>query len=126
MAKFRLAATAEDQIANILIRSEEKFGELSRERYAVLLVTAMQDVATDPFRQSVSWKRISSGKVGIYHIAHSRKHVPDPPGVVTEPSHLLVFRIAADHVIDILGVLHESMLLDRAIRRLVLMNKRSD
>jgi len=122
MAEFRLSGPAEDQIDEILVRSEEKFGVLSRERYAALLVAAMNEVATNPYGNMVTWKQLSSGKIGIFHIEHCRRRVSDPPGIVKEPRHLLIFRVAHDDVVNIIGVLHDSMLLDRAIRRVVRMN----
>lgn len=117
MADYRLSAFAETQIEEILERSQETFGSITRERYAILLVAAMQDVADAPHRHGVSWKRTPSGNVGVYHIRDSRRRVPNPPGPVSEPRHYLVFRIGSDGIVDILGFIHDSMLFDRALRR---------
>ncbi|WP_181168816.1 type II toxin-antitoxin system RelE/ParE family toxin [Mesorhizobium sp. B2-4-17] len=119
MAKYRLSTPAEAQIDEILDWSEQNFGELARERYAALLVAAMDDVAGHPRQKTIFRKRLASGEVGIYHIRHSRKHVPDPPGQVGDPRHILIFRIAKDGIIDILGFIHDNMLLKRALRRLL-------
>jgi toxin ParE1/3/4 len=118
MAEYRLSAPAEAQIDEILDWSQQNFGELSRERYATLLVAAMEDVADDPNQKSVSWKRVAQGRVGVYHISHSRQHVPDPPGPVAEPRHYLVFRVGHEGIVDILGFVHERMLLGRALGRI--------
>lgn len=126
MADYRLSAFAEAQIEEVLERSQEKFGGITRERYATLLVTAMQDVADEPNRQLISWKRASSANVGVYHIRDSRKHVSDPPGPVGEPRHYLIFRIGRDGVVDILGFIHDSMLFDRALRRLMKKGREAD
>ncbi|MET3523977.1 hypothetical protein ABID25_005846 [Mesorhizobium abyssinicae] len=42
-----------------------------------------------------------------------------PPGQVGDPRHILIFRIAKDGIIDILGFIHDNMLLKRALRRLL-------
>jgi toxin ParE1/3/4 len=123
MAEYRLSKPAEAQIDEILAWSHEKFGEMTRGRYAALLVQSMEDVASHPRQKSVTWKRVASGEVGIYHISQSRKHVPDPPGRVGEPRHSLVFRVGRDGIVDILGFIHDHMLFDRALRRLVSANR---
>ncbi|WP_091585619.1 type II toxin-antitoxin system RelE/ParE family toxin [Mesorhizobium qingshengii] len=79
MAEYRLSAPAEAQIDKILDWSQEKFGDLSRERYAALLVAAMEDVADDPEQKSVSWRRTTFGSIGAYHIGHSRRRVASTP-----------------------------------------------
>ncbi|MCJ8519444.1 plasmid stabilization system protein ParE [Pseudorhizobium tarimense] len=76
MADYRLSAFALEQIGEILERSQEKFGDIARERCAALLVTAMQDAADDPRRPTVSWRSIPCGKVGIYHIRNSESVCP--------------------------------------------------
>ena len=128
MADFRLAASAEAALDDILLWSQRTFGPQARQRYAALLVTAMQDVAEQPNRTNVSWKRLKSGPIGVYHVGHSKAHAPDPPGPVAEPRHYpgpvaeprhyVVFRIASDGIVEILGFVHERMLLPRAVQRL--------
>lgn len=119
VAEYRLARPAEAQIHAILAWSQERFGDQVRERYAALLVKAMEDVAADPERISVSWKRLGRMEVGLYHIGHSREHVGAWPGRVGRPRHYLVFRVGQDRIVDILGFIHERMLLGRALRRIV-------
>jgi toxin ParE1/3/4 len=118
MAKYRLSRQAEDEIDHILEWSEENFGELASERYAALLIQAMEDVAERRRQNVVLWKPTAFGEVGIYHIRNSRNHVPNPPGPVRDPRHFLIFRIGRDGVPDILGFIHDSMLFERALRRL--------
>jgi toxin ParE1/3/4 len=119
VADYRLAASAEAALDDILSWTQDNFGDMARERYAALLVTAMYDVAEEPRRTNVSWKRLKRADVGIYHIMHSKGRVPDPPGQVGEPRHLIVFREGGDGIIEILGFIHESMLMPRALRQLV-------
>lgn len=123
MAEYRLAAPAEAQIDQILRWSQDRFGDRARERYAALLVTAMEDVADHPRRVTVDWKRLARVEVGVYHIGHSRDHVPDPPGPVAEPRHYLIFRIGRDGIAEILGFVHERMLLGRALRQILRSNR---
>ena len=119
MAEFRLSASAETAIDDILVRSERTFGELARERYAALFVAAMTDVADDLNRPGVKRIETSRHPLALYHIGRSRERVADPPGRVGEPRHLIVFRQAADGVVEILGVIHERMLRGRALRRIM-------
>jgi toxin ParE1/3/4 len=119
VARYRLAATALEQIGGILDWSEEQFGAHARERYEELLLTAMQDVADTPKRANVTWMRLTRMEIGVYHIAHSRERASDPPGIVGEPRHYLVFRVGQDGVVDVLGFVHERMLLNRALRKIV-------
>ena len=50
MAEWRLAAPAEAQLARILADSLRGWGVAGRDRYAALLIAAMQDVADEPDR----------------------------------------------------------------------------
>lgn len=123
MAEYRLSAPAEAQIDQILEWSQEKFGDLARERYAALLVAAMENVAESPDQAAVVWKRSGRANLGIYHVRHGRHRVPDPPGPVGDPRHYLVFRVGPDGIVDILGFIHERMLFTRALRRIIRSNR---
>lgn len=116
---YRLSGPAEAKIKEILTESEREFGVHARERYAALLVRAMGDVAQDPDRPGVERHHGLDPRLGTYHIRYSRKRVPDPPGRVKDPRHLVVFRKAEDGGIDILGVLHDRMLPKRALRKIL-------
>lgn len=122
MAAFRLTGPAEVELDGILDWSERNFHEVGRRRYAVLLVQAMQDIADDPQRYGIDWVQTGRQRVGLYHTWHSRTHIADPAERVQAPRHLIVFRIAGDGVIDILGFAHESMLRGRALCRIVRAN----
>jgi toxin ParE1/3/4 len=122
VADFRLSQPAESDLDDILDWSEDKFHRIGRLRYATLLVQAMQDIADDPGRAGVKWIRTSRMRVGIYHAWHSRANVLDPADRVHDPRHLIVFRVAEDGVVDILGFVHDAMLRNRALRRIMLAN----
>ncbi|UKJ77077.1 type II toxin-antitoxin system RelE/ParE family toxin [Azospirillum brasilense] len=119
MGGFRLSAPAEADLDAILDWSEERFHAVGRMRYAALLVQAMQELADDPRRDGVEWVRSLKQSVGLYHAWHSRDHGPDPAERVHDPRHAVVFRIAEDGVLDILGFVHDHMLRGRALRRIV-------
>jgi hypothetical protein len=61
----------------------------------------MADVAQQPSRPGVATVRAGGRKLGLYHVAHSRRNVPSPAGRVGEPRHLLVFETGADSAVDI-------------------------
>lgn len=119
MSAFRLSAAAEDDLDRILDWSEERFHAVGRRRYATPLVQAMQDVADAPDRVGVEWMRSLNHRVGLYHVWHSRAHVVDPAERIHAPRHLIVFRVAEDGVVDVLGFLHDQMLRGRALRRIL-------
>jgi len=110
VAAFRLSAPAEAALDDILKWSAAHF-------HAALLVQAMQDVADDPERPGITWVRIRQAMIGLYHLRHSRGGF-DPVARVNQPRHLVVFRIGAEGIVDVLGFIHERMLRDRALRRL--------
>lgn len=119
MADYRLSAAAEDDLVDILTWSQEQYGELIQERYQALIFAAFEDIAGNPADPLISWKALKSGRAGIYHISHSRAHVPDPPGKVGDPRHSVVFIESDDGVVLIVGFIHDSMLMPRALQRLL-------
>jgi hypothetical protein len=50
VAEWRLSRPAETQLAHILANSLQGWGGSGRDRYAALVIAAMQDVADDPVR----------------------------------------------------------------------------
>jgi toxin ParE1/3/4 len=119
VADYRLSRAAEDDLVDILTWSQDQFGELIQERYQALLFTAFDDIARNPADPLISWKALKSGRAGIYHISHSKAHVPDPPGKVGDPRHSVVFIQGDDGVVLIVGFIHDSMLMPRALQRLL-------
>jgi toxin ParE1/3/4 len=119
VADFRLSRPAQDAIELILLDSEREFGARARLRYEALLLAAILDVAADPARPGSKAQQDIDPAVRLYHLASSRMRVPDPPGRVREPRHLLVYEAGPDGVVDILGLLHERMLRPRALRRIL-------
>jgi toxin ParE1/3/4 len=118
VAQYRLSDGAEAQLVDILHWSERRFGGAARERYAALVLAALRNVAENPRQPNVHWRRIRKTDIGVYHIAHSRDRVSPERGRVGGPRHYLVFTIGADGAVEILGFVHDRMLLRRAFRRL--------
>jgi toxin ParE1/3/4 len=116
VAEWRLAASAEAQLARILADSLQGWGTSGRDRYAALLITAMQDVADEPDR--LGSKRIER-ELRVYHVRHSRRRVTDPPGPVRRPRHLLVYERAPDGIVDIVGLFYDGIPIDLGIRRVL-------
>ena len=119
MAEFRLSGPAAAELDEILDWSESNFGSEARERYNTLVFEAIQNVADEPHQPNIRWHRVRTTDVGVYHVEHSRDRVPAELGRVGEPRHYLVLTIGADGIVDILGFVHDSMLLKRALRKLV-------
>lgn len=117
VAEFRISATAEAEILRILASSEADFGPLARARYAVLIDAAMADLAANPDSPLAAWHVVSGIRLGLYHLDHSRKHVPVPPGRVGNPRHALIFRVAQDRIVEFIGIIHDNMLHARALRK---------
>jgi len=88
----------------ILARSELEFGSAARDRYAALLLQAMRDVADDPTRPGATLDRAIDPACRFYHIRHSRTRVPNPPGRVGEPRHVLVYEVGTDGTVDIIAI----------------------
>jgi hypothetical protein len=82
----------------------------------------MSDISDNIKNPLTDWQGIGRATLGLYHIEHSRQNVPNPPGSVGEPRHLIVFRLADDAVIDILGIIHERMLPRRALLKILKQN----
>jgi len=119
VADFRLSGPAAAELDEILDWSESNFGSEARERYNALVFEAIQNVADDPHQPNIRWHRVRTTDIGIYHIERSRDRVPADLGRVGEPRHYLILTIGPDGVVDVLGFIHDSMLLERALQKLL-------
>jgi toxin ParE1/3/4 len=112
VALYRLAASAEEDIIELLTYTEANFGEIARVRYERLLVTALRDIANDPMRTgSVALTELGDN-VRSYHLRYSRERAKTDLRIVQRPRHLLLYHAAAD-VIGVGRVLHDVMELER-------------
>lgn len=107
MARYRLSAPAQADIADILKSSEAQHGADARVRYRALLTAAMRRTAADPQGlSSVARDNLLTG-LRSFHIRHSRDESREPP--VAHPVHVIFYRVAAPGLIEIVRVLHERM-----------------
>ena len=112
MAIFRLAASAEEDIVQLLSYTAVNFGEIARVRYEWLLIAALRDVASDPLRIGSIARTELGEHIRSYHLRHSRDRARTDHGIVHRPRHLLLYR-STINVIGIGRVLHDVMELER-------------
>jgi toxin ParE1/3/4 len=105
------AGPAERQLNDILEESEENFGPVARERYASLVLQALEDLLDNPTRPGV---RQVAGRLH-YHLRHSRTRVPKGQGRVGAPRHLIVARVVGEDLL-VLAFGHDGMVDELAAR----------
>lgn len=104
---------ARQDIAGILIWSEERFGQTIQARYARLLDTALQDIAADPERLGSRARPDVRAGIRTYHLLSSRERGRGPGGIIRRPRHFLVYRLIGETHLELLRVLHDAMDLAR-------------
>jgi toxin ParE1/3/4 len=107
MARFRLARPAQNDLANILATSAERWGIEGRQRYAAVLVAAMRQVAAEPEGPLTKKRPELRSGLRSFHIRYARS-TPATAGV-RRPVHVIYYRVAREGVIEIVRVLHEKM-----------------
>lgn len=107
MRSLTIAPQAQKDAKSLLRYSQGRFGSEARARYARLLFTVYNDLRADPERHGVRSADALAPRLRLYHLRHSRSHVPASERVGT-PRHILAFR-ADDDQLFIFRVLHESM-----------------
>jgi len=107
MARFRLSAPAEADLAGILAASAERWGLEGRRRYSALLVAAMRRVAADPEGPATRDRADLIPGIRSLHIRHARGD--DPQTAVKSPVHIVYYRVTQPGLIEIVRVLHERM-----------------
>jgi toxin ParE1/3/4 len=113
VAVYRLSATAEADILQLLAYTQERFGEIMRQRYEALLVAALRDIAAAPGLQGSVARPELGADVRSYHLRHSRKHASTSLGLVRRPRHLLLYRLQRPDLIGVGRVLHDTMEIER-------------
>jgi|SRR5271166_3555961 len=102
MARYRLSEPAKADIGVILRRSEELYGKQGR-----ILTAAMRRVAADPQGHSTVDRAELDPGIRSFHIRHSRDESREAP--VTNPVHVLFYRVIQPGVVQIVRVLHDRM-----------------
>lgn len=110
---FRLSRTAAEDIASILVRSQENFGDQARHRYEELIITAIRDAAGRSSASGPTPRPELGEGVLSWHLARSRGR--SPGGMVRRPRHLILCRWDRD-TLEIGRVVHDSMDLPRHVR----------
>ena len=114
---YRLTRAAEDQIDAVLLDSARSYGLEAAGRYGQLILTAMAALGAEPrMVGSVEVPRLAG--VLTYPIRHLRRRV-EPARRVGNPRHLIVYRLGSDEVAEILGLVHDRMVLSRAARKII-------
>lgn len=112
---YRLVGRAEARIDAILFESATRWGLDAADRYNRLLLAAMKLVGDTPLTPG---SRAVTGAPGVRTLdLRSVRHLLARGHRVGEPRHLIVYRVAPDGVTEILSLVHDRMLLARAVRR---------
>jgi toxin ParE1/3/4 len=110
---YRLLGGAEEDIDRILLRSAREWGFEAAARYDRLMRAVFSAVGASP---ALPGSRDVAG-ARVYPLRLGRRLVSSEVRV-SRPRHLVVYRVATDGVVEILGLAHDRMLLDRASRRM--------
>lgn len=70
---------------------------------------ALQDIAENAERPSVSCMEESEVGVYYYHLKHSKRSGRSASNRVRDPRHFVVFRLPSDMEVLVLRILHERM-----------------
>jgi plasmid stabilization system protein ParE len=105
------------QIDALLLDSARNHGLEAAGRYGQLIMAVMSALGEEPdMLGSVLVPRL--GGVRAYPTRLGRRRV-EPARRVATPRHLIVYRLGVDGVVEILGLVHDRMVLSRAARRIV-------
>ncbi len=110
--QFHVTGPARRDIAAIVKRSLQEFGESAAVRYRALIGQALVDIAADPERPGSKGRpEMMIEGARTYHILLSRTRVRGAR--VKDPRHFLLYRRREDGAIEVARVLHDG----RELRR---------
>ncbi|WP_428538960.1 type II toxin-antitoxin system RelE/ParE family toxin [Rhodopila sp.] len=112
---FRLVGVADDQIDKILQGSEANWGLEGAYRYGRLILAAMTAIGESPALPGSRPVTLVRGVRSLHH--YSARRFVAPEHRVGQPRHLVLYRIAPEGAVEILGVVHYRQQLPRAARR---------
>jgi toxin ParE1/3/4 len=113
--RIQFSEPALRDLADILDRSAAQFGDPARERYEILIETALQDLAADPDRRGSREAPAEIGRGRLYHLKWSRRRSLARGGGVRSPSHFIAYRDLAGGILFVQRILHEAMDLPNAL-----------
>jgi toxin ParE1/3/4 len=113
---YRLLEGAEDDIDRILLRSAAEWGIPAAGRYHQLMLAVFAWVGMEP--DSLASRPVA--RVAGFRVLPLRigRRLVDPAFRVANPRHIVVYRVAGDGMVEIVGLVHDKMLLTRAARRM--------
>ena len=106
MLRPELTSMALQDVAAIQDWTSARFGELTSQRYDILMEAALADLLAEPTRLGVRHHPAMPQGVFVYHLRFSRRKPATAD--VEKPRHFFVFRVDAD-ILTVLRVLHDSM-----------------
>ncbi len=112
MARYRLSSAAQADIIDILAWTEKHFGDVARQRYETLLVTALRDISSEQGSVGCIERPELGEGIRSWHLRLSRERARTQTGIVHRPRHFLVYRLENDLVV-VARVLHDAMELAR-------------
>jgi toxin ParE1/3/4 len=113
---YRLLAGADNDIDRVLHQSARRWGFDAAERYNLLMEAVFSHIAESP--DSPGSQPISKVPgVRAYPLRLGRTLI-EPDRRVARPRHIVVYRLGTDGLVEIIGLAHDRMLLDRAARRM--------
>lgn len=95
--------------------TEANFGALARERYASLILAALQDLAADPERPGSRARPELGSDIRSYHLRSSRGRMSRPSERVQRPRHFVLYRKDGVAALVIGRILHEAMDAERHV-----------
>lgn len=113
---YRLLGTAEDDIDRILLQSARQWSIEAAGRYDRLMRAVFAALGTTPaLPGSHDVAKIAGVRAYPLRLGRSRVELEHR---VSHPRHIVVYRVGQDGVVEIIGVVHDRMLLARAARRM--------
>jgi len=115
MMAWRFAGRSESRIDDVVLESARRWSIETAARYNRLIFAALEAIGDSP---ALPGYRPVPGVEGVraLHLRYARRLVPQEHQV-REPRHLVLYRLAADCAVEVLGLVHDRQLLDRAARR---------
>jgi toxin ParE1/3/4 len=114
---IRLTAAAERQLEELVQHSVSEYGFDAASRYLSLFFTAVNAIGDEP---ALAGSTAVPGLAGVrsYSLRGARMRTTRDHRV-GNPRHVVVYRTAADGVIEILGLVHDRMMLARHARAMI-------
>lgn len=111
MAQYRITQDARADIVDILRHYQAQSGLAARRRYQGLILATLDAIANQPDRNG-SYERDEIGPgLRSLHLVHCLSS--SPAGRTQRPRHVMLYRLGADAVVEVVRLLHEAMAVQR-------------